>query len=99
MTLEIKMGNLPSKLIGVVQAEYKEETGTAVIELSNLVEVGVLEPYTDQQCDDQQRGVRVKRYFEAKDVKRWSPFDKRFAFGLYGTLLGQNGSAAFILYF
>ena len=99
MTLEIRKGKLPNVLIGVVQAEYNEEKGTAVIDVSNLVETHVLEPYaSSHRCEDLRHGVRLERYFEAKDVKRCGSPDY-FAPRLEGTLLGQDGSADFVLYF
>ena|SRR3989344_1525593 len=98
MTLEIRRGKLPSQVVGVVQAEYNEEKGTAVIDVPDLVEVHVLEPHTAQaSCDNPQHGVMTERYFEAKDVKRYGPDSP--APRLEGTLLGQDGSAEFVLYY
>lgn len=100
MTLEIRRGKLPSELIGVVQAEYKEEIGTAVIYVSNLVDVSVLEPYTNQVgCDNPQHGVKTKRYFRANDVTRCGPNNANFPPCLQGTLIGPDGSADFVLYY
>ena len=100
MTLEIKKGKLPSVLISVLQVEYNEEKGTAVIDIPSLAEAHVLVPYADShKCDNARHGVRLDRYFEAKDVKRYGPADSLAAPRLEGTLLGQNGSADFVLYF
>lgn len=98
MTLEIRRGKLPSELIAVIQAEYNEEKGTAVIEISHIVDVHILEPYVDQYCCDKpQHDVETDRYFEAKDVRRCDAGN--FAPRLEGTLLGQDGSADFVLYY
>ena len=102
MTLEIRRGKLPSELISIVHAEYSEKTGTAVIDVPNFVEVQILEPSTAQaSCDNPQHGVKAERYFDAKEVKRYGPEHFRHfpAPRLEGTLLGQDGSADFVLYY
>lgn len=96
MTLKIIGVGVPTELIVVVQAEYNEELGTAVIHIHSLVTVSVLEPFVDEhRCDDPSHGVKTERYFEAKDIKQHVTAPPR----LEGTLLGPDGSADFILYF
>lgn len=97
MTLEIIRNNLPREVVEIKYAEYNSQGGGS-IPLGD-VPVRSLEPFEDTLKSDGfwPTSCKIERYFDIQNITRFAP--DYFVPRLQGTLVGQNGTADFILYF